>query len=326
MKNMKMISILILLLALLALPFIITDRYFMHVIIMIGIWIVLATSINLMIGYAGQLPMGHTAFYGLGAYVSGLLSVRLGIPFWAGAPIAGLFSTGLGFGIGKLTFKVRGSYFVLVTLGIGEVSRLVVNNWMSLTNGPMGLQGIAPISLGSYTFSPIAYYYLILLIDILVVYVSWRIVNSRYGRAFIAFNENESLGRALGIAAEKFLLLALMVSTFIAGVVGAFYAHYVMFISPDMFFLTYTVTMVVMVIVGGKRTIIGPIVGAVLFTLLPEILRPVQNYRMLIYGLILILTVLFMKKGIYPTIKDFVGKRINKNDREGGAQVGTTEH
>lgn len=301
-KNVKTGGYSLALLLLLLLPIAITNRYALNVIIMAGVWVLLASSINLMLGYAGQLPLGHTAFYGLGGYVSGLLSVKLGLPIWIGMPVAGLFTTLVGYGIGKLTFRVRGSAFVLVTLGFGEVLRLVVNNWMSLTNGPLGLSGIQPPSLFGITFDYAGYYYLILAIDILAVYIIWRMVHSRFGRAFLALNENEPLANAIGVHSERFLNLAMMVSTLLAGVAGAFYAHYALFISPDMLFFSNTVTMVVMVIVGGKRTIWGPIVGAVLFTLIPELLRFMDNYRMLIYGLILMLSILFMKNGIVPSV------------------------
>ncbi|MEL7608638.1 MAG: branched-chain amino acid ABC transporter permease [Bacillota bacterium] len=301
-KAMKSSVRLLALVLLLLVPVAITNRYALNVIIMAGIWVLLASSINLMLGYAGQLPLGHTAFYGLGGYVSGLLSVKLGLSMWLGMPIAGLFTMLIGGIIGKLTFRVRGSAFVLVTLGFGEVLRLVVNNWMGLTNGPLGLSGIQPPMLFGKAFGYVGYYYLVLALNVLAIYIIWRIVRSRFGRAFLALNENEPLANAVGVHSERFLNLAMMVSTLFAGIAGSFYAHYALFISPDMLFFSNTVTMVVMVVVGGKRTIWGPIVGAVLFTLIPEWLRFMENYRVLVYGLILMLSILFMKNGIVPSL------------------------
>ncbi len=309
---MKKPSLAILFFALLMLvPWVVSSQYFLGVLIMAGIWVVLAASINLMLGYAGQLPLGHTAFYGLGAYVSALLNIRLGLPIWICMPAAAVFAMLVGYLLGRLTFRVRGSAFVLVTLGFGELMRLIANNWMSLTNGPLGLSGIAAPSFFGQPFDYREYYYLILAICVCTIYVIWRLVHSRFGRAFVAINENEALARAVGVRGERFLVLAMMVSTLFAGLAGSFYAHYVQFISPDLFFFANTVTMIVMVVVGGKRTTWGPVVGAIIFTLLPELLRFMENYRMLIYGFILMFSILFMKNGIVPAI-------VNRLSRRGG--------
>ena len=317
----RKIALLAFLVTLLLFPLVIQDPYVLLVVNMAGIWVILATSMNIMLGYAGQLPLGQTAFFGLGAYASGLLNVKLGVPFWLGLPIAAIVSTTAGYFIGKLTFKVRGAYFVLVTLGFGEVMRLIVNNWIDLTNGPMGLHGIAPpIFYGIKFSSDVYYYYLILFFDFLSVYVTWRIIHSRYGRAFAALNENEALAGAVGISGQKILLVALMISTFFAGIAGSLYAHYVLFISPDLFFLSYTVTMIIMVVFGGKRTISGPIFGAVAFTILPELLRAAQNYRMAIYGLILMATIFFMKNGVIPSLSNFINHLKKRGERIAAAR------
>lgn len=298
-KRIRIVGIIIVAVLLLILPLLVT-RYILNIVIMAGIWVLLASSLNVMLGYVGQLPMGHTAFYGIGAYVSGLMNVNLGTPIWLGMPLAGLVSSSVGYGISRLTFRVRGSSFVLVTLGFGEVMRLIANNWMNLTNGPMGVQGISRPSIVGFTFNYSAYYYFILVLNIIAIYVFWRLEKSRFGRALISLNENEALANAVGMESDKYLTMATVISTFFAGIAGSFYAHYVTFISPDLFSLSSTITMVIMVVVGGKRTISGPVVGAIVFTLLLELLRPLENYRMLIYGGILMLTILFMKKGIVP--------------------------
>ncbi len=298
-KRMKIVGVAIMTVLLLVLPFLVT-RYILNIVIMAGIWILLSSSLNVMLGYAGQLSMGHTAFYGIGAYVSGIMSVKLGTPIWLGMPLAGVVSSTVGYGISRLTFRVRGSSFVLVTLGFGEVMRLIANNWMDLTNGPMGIQGISRPDIMGFIFNFNAYYYFILVLNVIALYIFWRLERSRFGRALISLNENEALANAIGIESDKYLTMATVMSTFFAGIAGSFYAHYVTFISPDMFSLSNTITMVIMVVVGGKRTISGPVVGALVFTLLLELLRPLENYRMLIYGGILMLTILFMKNGIVP--------------------------
>src|SRR5947209_10303293 len=258
-RRMRRAAGLLLALAALTLPLWIANAYFLHVVIMAGIFGVLASSLNLLLGYTGQLSLGHAAFFGIGAYASALLTLRWEWSFWLALPAAVLAAGIAGWAIGRLALKLRGAYFVLVTISFAGVIALISINWMDLTNGPLGLPGVPAPELGPWSLrTKSAYYY---------------------------------------------LLLAAVVSAGLAGLAGSLYAHYTRFVSPEVFLFTYTVTMVIMVVAGGKGTLAGPLVGAVLFTVLPEALRAATSWQwqMLAYGLILVVLVFFLPRGIVPT-------------------------
>jgi branched-chain amino acid transport system permease protein len=293
--------------ALLALtaPFWLASPYWLHVLIMAGIFAVLALSLNLLLGYTGQLSLGHAAFFGIGAYASALVTLKLERTAWEGLAAAAVLAGVSGWGIGRLALKLRGAYFVLVTISFAGVISLVSVNWMELTNGPLGLPGVPAPELGPWSFrTKRAYYYLVLAAVALSYLVCRRLVDSRIGRALLALRENEALAESVGIDVTRYLVLAAVVSAAMAGLAGGLYAHYVRFVSPEVFLFTYTVTMVIMVVAGGKGTLAGPIVGALLFTALPEALREATSWQwqMLAYGVILVLLVFFLPRGIVPTL------------------------
>jgi branched-chain amino acid transport system permease protein len=292
-------------LALLTLPFWLGSPYHLHVAIMAGIFTILALSLNLLLGYTGQLSLGHAAFFGIGAYTSALLTLRLEWSFWLGLPAAALTAALAGWAIGRLALKIRGAYFVLVTISFAGVISLVSVNWMDLTNGPLGLPGVPAPELGSFSLRiKSAYYYLVLLAAAASYLVCHRLVHSRLGRAFLALRENEALAESVGVDPTRTLVVAAVVSAAMAGVAGSLYAHYTRFVSPEVFLFSYTVTMVIMVVAGGKGTLLGPVVGALLFTVLPEALREAMawQWQMLAYGVLLVLLVFFLPRGIVPTV------------------------
>ena len=287
--------------ALLTLPLWLANAYYLHVTIMAGIFTILALSLNLLLGYTGQLSLGHAAFFGIGAYTSALLALKLEWSFWLGLPAAAVTAGLAGWAIGRLALKVRGAYFVLVTISFAGVISLVSVNWMELTNGPLGLPGVpAPELAGLSLRTKSAYYYLVLGAGAAAYLVCHRLVHSRLGRAFLALRENESLAESVGVDPTRTLVVAAVVSAALAGVAGSLYAHYVRFVSPEVFLFSYTVTMVIMVVAGGKGTLAGPVVGAVLFTVLPEALREAMawQWQMLAYGVLLVLLVFFLPRGI----------------------------
>jgi branched-chain amino acid transport system permease protein len=291
-------------LALLAAPVWLASPYHLHVLIMAGIFAILALSLNLLLGYTGQLSLGHAAFFGIGAYTSALLALKLDWSFWLALPSAAVASGLAGWGIGRLALKLRGAYFVLVTISFAGVVSLVSVNWMDLTNGPLGLPGVPAPELGPWSLrTKTAYYYLVLAAAALAYLVCHRLVHSRIGRALVALRENEPLAESVGIDGTRYLVLAAVVSAALAGVAGSLYAHYTRFVSPEVFLFTYTVTMVIMVIAGGQGTLLGPVIGALLFTALPEALREAMSWQwqMLAYGVILIVLVFFLPRGIVPT-------------------------
>jgi branched-chain amino acid transport system permease protein len=294
-----------LVLCLLAVPLWLPSPYHLHVLIMAGIFAILALSLNLLLGYAGLLSLGHAAFFGIGAYASALLALRLAWPFAAGFVTAVAVAGGTGYLTGRLAIRLRGAYFVLVTLSFAGVVSLVSVNWMDLTNGPLGLPGVPPAELLGFAFATKrSVYYLVLAVAAGAYLLCARLVRSRIGRALIALRENEPLAASVGVDGTRYLALATALSAALAGTAGSLYAHYTRFVSPEVFLFSYTLTMVVMVVAGGKGTLAGPVVGAVVFTVLPEALRLLVawQWQMLLYGTFLLLTVFFLPQGVVPML------------------------
>jgi branched-chain amino acid transport system permease protein len=287
------------------------NPYHLHTLIMAGIFAVLALSLNLLLGYTGQLSLGHAAFFGIGAYATGLLTVKLEWSPWIGLLAAIVLPGAAGYMIGRLALKLRGAYFVLLTISFAGCVSLVSVNWMDLTNGPLGLPGVPPLEVAlpglpalSLRTKP-AFYYVVLIAVALSYLVCVALIRSRVGRALVALRENETLAASVGIDGTHYLVLAAVVSAAMAGFGGGLYAHYTRFVSPEVFLFTYTVTMVIMVVAGGKGTLAGPIVGAVLFTVLPEALRAATSWQwqMLLYGVLLVGVLFFMPEGIVPAVR-----------------------
>ncbi|MEE9590607.1 MAG: branched-chain amino acid ABC transporter permease [Hyphomicrobiaceae bacterium] len=326
------------LLFLFSIPLWMDNLYFLHILITTGIFIIAAMSLNLLLGYTGQLSLGHVAFFGIGAYASALVSLGFDLeladtytyvfdpkPVWF-AFLCGILVAALaGWFIGKISFRVRGAYFVIVTISFAEVVRLVALNWIDLTEGPMALNNIPPITLGLpgmwertfWTKPP--NYYLVLAVCIISYVIIRRIVYSRAGRAMIALRENEPLATSVGVDVTKYLVLATVVSAGMAGAAGGLYTHYVRIVDPDVFLFIYTVTMVIMVITGGKGTLIGPVVGGLIFGILPEVLREFASPEMqwIIYGVLMILIVFFLPEGIVPAVTAW-WQRVQEKRRGGG--------
>jgi branched-chain amino acid transport system permease protein len=303
------------LIVLAALPWWLDNPYILHVLIVTGIFIIAAISLNLLLGYAGQLSLGHVAFFGIGAYTSSLVSLGFDIslftlkpkPVWV-AMLAGIVAAGLcGWLIGRIAFKVRGAYFVIVSISFVEVVRLVAVNWVELTQGPMALNNIPPLSVFGLSFlKKPANYWLVLAVAVICFIFVKRIVQSRAGRAMVALAENEPLARSVGVDVTRTLVLATVVSAAMAGAAGALYAHYIRIVDPDVFLFIYTVTMVIMVVTGGKGTLAGPIVGGLIFGLLPEGLRAFAiqpEIQWIIYGVLMLAVVYFLPAGIVPALK-----------------------
>jgi branched-chain amino acid transport system permease protein len=287
------------------------NPYHLHTLIMAGIFAVLALSLNLLLGYTGQLSLGHAAFFGIGAYATGLLTVKLEWSPWVGLLAAVVLPGAAGYVIGRLALKLRGAYFVLLTISFAGCVSLVSVNWMDLTNGPLGLPGVPPLEIAlpglpalSLRTKP-AFYYVVLAAVALSYLVCRALIRSRVGRALVALRENETLAASVGIDGTHYLVLAAVVSAAMAGFGGGLYAHYTRFVSPEVFLFTYTVTMVIMVVAGGKGTLAGPVVGAVLFTVLPEALRAATSWQwqMLLYGVLLVGVLFFMPEGIVPAAR-----------------------
>ncbi len=283
--------------------------YYLHMFVMSEIYAVLALSLALIVGFSGQVSMGHAAFYGVGAYASALISLKFGLPFWVTIWCAGAVAGLLSFVIGKMVLRLRGHFLAITTAFFGVLVTLVLNNWIDLTNGPMGVPGIprpSPISLPGLTLSfetRADYYYLGLVFVGLVAFLLYRIVNSRIGNALIAIRENEELARSIGVDAMAYKVFAFTLGGALAGMAGSFYAHYILFISPVTFTITESINLLVMIIFGGMTTLFGPVFGAVALTLLPEFLRMAGSLRLVIYGVALVVFIIWLPLGVWGTIK-----------------------
>jgi len=305
-------------------PLWLQDPYLLNAFITTGIFIIAAMSLNLLLGYTGQLSLGHVAFFGIGAYTSALVSLGFNVeligglrvvhepwPVWSGFVIGTLVAALCGYVVGKLSFKVRGAYFVIVTISFAEVVRLVALNWVELTQGPLALTSIPPMTLGLPGvgffdfYSKQSNYYLVLAVLVICYVIIRRLVYSRIGRAMVALKENESLAVSVGIDVTRYLVLAAVFSAGVAGASGSLYAHYLKIIDPDVFAFLYTVTMVIMVITGGKGTLAGPIVGGLIFGFVPVVARSfaAPEVQWILYGLFMILIVFMLPQGIVPAVE-----------------------
>lgn len=311
-------------------PFWMQDPYLLNTFITTGILIIAAMSLNLLLGFTGQLSLGHVGFFGIGAYTSALVSLGFDVelfggirlvhepwPVWSGLVLGILAAALCGYVVGKLSFKVRGAYFVIVTISFAEVVRLIALNWVELTQGPLALTSIPPMRLwvpgaGVIDFySKQSNYYLVLTVLVVSYVVIGRLVHSRIGRAMVALKENESLAVSVGIDVTRYLVLAAVFSAGIAGAAGSLYAHYLKIIDPDVFAFLYTVTMVIMVISGGKGTLAGPIVGGLIFGFLPVLARSfaAPEVQWILYGLLMMVIVFVLPQGIVPALEKWFAAR-----------------
>jgi branched-chain amino acid transport system permease protein len=279
----------------------VSDEYLLHIGVLILIYTILATSLNLIVGYVGEFPLGHVAFFGAGAYAAALGAVKLGLPLWATLPLAGVIAAAFGFVIGAITLRLQGPFFVIVTLAFAEVLRLVATNWIGFTNGPMGIAGIphpAFIDTAGFLGGKRGFFYVILALVALSLFLAHRFVYSNAGRAAVAIRENRYVAQSVGIQPWRYALFVFVLAAFLAGFAGACYGHYVSFVGPEVFGFSFTATMIIMVLLGGKGTLAGPVIGAVVVTLLEEYLREAKELRLTLFGLVVMGVVLFAPQGI----------------------------
>ncbi|MFZ0929244.1 MAG: branched-chain amino acid ABC transporter permease [Syntrophobacteraceae bacterium] len=295
---------------LIAVPWIIRDRYFLHLLITAGIFVILTSSWNLLAGFAGLLNLGHAAFYGAGAYASALLAIKLGLTPWIGLICGGLVAGVFGFLLGIPSLRLSGPYLAITTIGFAEILRMVAMNWVSLTRGSLGLYGIPPLTairlwpgVRIDFYSERNMYYILLLLLFATIFCFRRLTRSEFGLTLRALREDEIAAESIGADSNRYKLTVFTISAFFAGVAGAFFAHYQRLVSPDTIGLSETFTILTMTVLGGLGTLTGPILGAVLLTFLSEGLRFLEDMvkidvRMVIYGLLLIVTMLFMRNGV----------------------------
>lgn len=285
---------------LVVLPFVLSlQPYALRTAIVALLYVVLALSLNFVMGFAGQLSMGHSAFYGVGAYVTALLTVNFHVSFWIALPLSALTAAAFGFVLGMPTLRLKGDYLAIVTIGFAEILRLVLVNWNEVTRGPAGIPGIpSPSLFGIPLKSNIAYYFVILSLAFITGFVAYRLWKSRLGRGLMAVRDDEIAAEAMGINATYLKVLAFVLGAALAGVAGSFFASFIHYVNPDNFNYTESVIILCMVVLGGIGSIPGVIVGAVILSILPEVLRDIATYRYAIYGMLLILMMIIRPQGM----------------------------
>jgi branched-chain amino acid transport system permease protein len=273
------------------------NPYFFQIIIYIGINIILASSLNLINGFAGQFSLGHAGFMAVGAYTAALTTSSLGLQrgdFWSfpGLLLAlifgGLMAATFGLMVGIPTLRLKGDYLAITTLGFGEIIRVIVQN-LDFLGGARGFTGIPKLANSFWVFSGVA----------VVIFLISNLINSTYGKSFLAVRDDEIAAESVGISTTRIKVTAFVTGAFFAGVAGGLYAHFVTYINPQQFSFLKSFEIVVMVIIGGMGSIIGVILSAILLTILPEALRSVSQYRMVIYSLLLIIIMLTRPQGLF---------------------------
>jgi branched-chain amino acid transport system permease protein len=280
-------------------PAVVTNLYHIQVMIFIGIYTILTLSLNLLNGYVGLLSIGHAAFYGVGAYASAKLVMTVGLPFPLAMLGAGAVAGIIGYLIAKPTLRLSGIYMTLATLGFNMIFFLILQNWMSFTNGPLGIMDIPPPNIFGYEIETrVQYYYLVFFLVLLTVVSMHRLMTCRFGRALVSIRENELAAEAMGVHTTRYKIQAFVLAAFYAGIAGSFYAHFVKYISPDSFYIYESFILLAMLAFGGQGNLIGPVVGAAVLIIIPEIFRFLQEYRMLVYGGVLITMMLVRRQGL----------------------------
>ena len=293
------------LVAALLLPIFVHSPYALHVMVLLGIWVVLAESLNFVTGFAGQLALGHAAFVTLGGYAGALLMVNNGWPFWPALLIGGGTGFATGLILGLMALRLRGDYLGMVTLGFGEIVRLLAVNLVDITRGPMGVPGIPRPVLFGYKFQgELPFFYLILALIVFTHMSIERMLFSRFGRACLAIRDDEIAAQAMGVKPYRYKVLAFCISSAYAGLMGVFYCSWATFFSPDAFKLDDSIMLSVMITLGGIGSLVGAIPGAIGIGALPELLRPfttgarVASLRLAGVGLVMVVFLILRPQGI----------------------------
>ena len=281
------------------------NEYFISIIVFLGINSIITMGLCLLMGYAGQISLGHAAFYGIGAYSSGILTTHFSFSPVMAFFLGIFFSALVAYLVGKPTLRLKGHYMAVATLGFGEIFFIAFNELASWTGGPSGLSGIPALRFFGKTLEETAYLYLVWGLVIIILIFSLNMINSRVGRALRAVHGSELAANAMGVDAARYKVQVFVLSAVYASMAGSLYAHFVTFISPSSFGLMPSIMFLMMVVVGGAGTIWGALLGTAVFTSLPEYLRGLEDMEVLAYGGILMFFLLFMPQGILEGIKNW---------------------
>ena len=321
MKNfLKSSFYILLLIGFILLPQFISVKYYLHLSILALVWVIAAQGQNLIQGYTGYVSIVQAGFMGIGAYSTALMGIHFGLPVWLTIALAPFVTAIFALLTGYPSLRVKGHYFAIVTLAFNMVIFIVLMNYSELTQGEAGITGIPkPGSKdGLLNFRDReVYYYFVLIVATLVTILAALIVRSRIGKVLVAIRQNEDLVGSTGIAAWKYKLFAFVTSAMYAGLAGAIYAHYQSFINPEIFGLAQSLDAILAVIVGGSGTIAGPIIGAFFVVFLPEYVRFADSFRLILYGLVLVLATIFMRYWVFSISKPTKLPRISIMNKVG---------
>ena len=291
-------------------PWVVRNNYFLMVLNVAALNFIVVIGLNLLMGYAGQISLGQGAFFGFGAYRTAVFTVTLGLPLWPAMVLNLLITALVAYIIGVPTLKLEGHYLVMATLGFNVITYILSIQLEPITGGPSGFAGIPRLQIGGLIFdSDKKMYFLLWAVSLIIFVLALNLIHSRVGRAMAALSHNEIVAKCAGVPTENYKIKIFVCSAFLASLAGALYAHYFTFISPGTFSFFYSIQVVTMVLVGGIGSLWGSLIGAILLTVLPELLHPVKEYNVLIYGLILMLVLVFFPRGLLPVLVAPFGKK-----------------
>ena len=307
-------------------PLIAGSEYQIYVMALAFIWAIAVYGLNIITGFCGQLNLAHGGFFAIGAYVVAILTVDHGWAFWPAFVASGVFSAVFGFLVGIVSLRLKEHYFAIFTLCVGFIIYLLLDKWEALTHGSLGIINIAPPEgFGLIDFTrTIPFYYLVLFFLVLAIVLVSRISSSLVGRTFLAIRISDDLAQSLGINLMRNKVLAFVLSTVYAGLAGGLYAGVVRFIGPAEAEVVHTFDIITYLLVGGIGTLMGPLVGTMAITWLTQAVQSLEEYRMIVFGPMLVLLVIFMPKGVVGTFLTWRGRRLASKApaKEGQTRVG----
>jgi branched-chain amino acid transport system permease protein len=314
-------DVIVLIIVVFTIPLLISNTYYLNLLILIGMYSIVAMGLNIVVGNAGIFSIAQGSFYGLGAYTSGLVSLNFGLNFWSCLVISILVAALIGYAIGAISLRVKGHYIAVTTLGFAIIFDRLLLEWSSLTGGPGGIGGFPKPSISNFEFNTDFKYYFLTWLFFLILFVfNKNVISSRIGRAFEAMKEAESAAQSLGINLAAFKIRAFIISTVFAGIGGSLYAHYATFISPHSFDLRVCLDLLYMLPIGGLGSPWGGVLGGASVVIIPEILRFIASlpyfprwayltftdysFHLILYSILVILCILFFPSGLAGLLRD----------------------
>lgn len=325
-KTAGIIKIIVVLAIVCIVPLLVPNDYIQQIVNMIGIYIILGTGINILTGYTGQLSLGQAAFFGIGAYTTAILNTRTGAQFFVCLLVSIVITGAASLILAIPALKVKGPYLALLTQGFGEIIRIVMINWTPVTNGTAGILKIQSPKIFGFTFNTLTrYYYLVVLFAALGLLYQRILINSRTGRAFIAIREDMEAAELTGINVTTYKIRSFVLSSVYCAIAGTLYAMMIRYVSPDTFVNNTSSVILWTAIVGGFGTLVGPIIGGIVMQTLPEVLRFCGNWRLVVYGVILLIVILHFPGGLYPYLQKLISFCKGKLKKSTLAEAGGKE-